>query len=745
MFARRRLRIGAPAAAFVLLSTLLAPSAVAAGPAERAYALSGTRLLAFDPAAPGTTTATPITGVNAGESLVGIDVRPQNGMLYALGVNSTADTATLYALSPETGFAGVVGTPGQIAFTTNGVDTVDFPDPATVGYGVDVNPTADRVRVTTGGLNLRLNPSNGTAVDGNTGIRGTNPDGYRASISGTAYTNSRPDAAVTTLYTLDAALDRLAIQNPPNNGDQVQPKTVTLGGVPLDFTDVSGFDIDPTVDSGTPGGVGYAVLTSGGTTRLYTIQLATGAATVVGPIANGATAVQGLALQRRAADAGYPVLALSGGNVARFQSATPGSVTYAELGALQAGEAMAALTWRPQTGQLYGLGVNAAANTATLYVVDPQVGLVSAVGAARQIAFVDAGGTAVDLPPLAAGWGIDVDPTSDRVRVVADGGLNFRVNPLTGAPVDGNLGAGMPAGINPDRAHSGFDPAATGVVATAFTNAFGQSVPGPATTQYALEPTADKLYIQGPPSAGTLIDGRTVTLRGARLDFGPRASVDLPPDVRVATSDRAATGSGVALLQVGAVNGLYRLDLATAAAVFLGAAPASVTGIAVGRAWGTPLDPAPGPGDPGPGEPFPLGPVPGGPGPSIPQPIPPARDVTKPLVSKVKLAAARRRRLTLTFTVSEAGTATIRVLRERPGRRTGRACSPRARRGRRCTVSSSYGRLTQVVRAGRATVVVAGRVGRRALSVGKVRVEVSVRDTAGNVSRLATKRATVKR
>ncbi|MDW5598379.1 DUF4394 domain-containing protein [Conexibacter stalactiti] len=740
MIARRRLRIGAPAAAVVLLSVLLAPSASAAGPAERAYALSGSNLLAFDPAAPRTTTATAITGVNAGETLVGIDVRPQNGLLYAFGVNSTANTATLYALSPETGVAGAVGTPGQIAFT-DGMNPIDLPDPGTVGYGFDVNPAADRVRVTTLGVNFRVNPTDGRAVDGNTAVTGDNPDGYRASISGAAYTSSRPDAPTTALYTLEAGLDQLAIQLPPNVGTQTQQKTVTLGGRPLDFGEVSGFDIDPSVETGAAGGAGFAVLTVRGVTGLYTIDLASGAATAIGPIGNGATAIQGLALQRRAADAGYPVLALSGGNLARFQSATPGSATYAELIGLEPGEAMAALTWRPRTGQLYGLGVNATANTATLYLVDAQTGVTRAVGAARQIAFVDVASAAVDFPPLASGWAIDADPTREQVRVVADGGLSFRVNiNAPGTPFDGNLGFADPiAGTNPDRPHSGLDAGATGVTAAAFTNAFGGAT---ATTLYALEPTANKLYLQGPPNAGTLIDGRTVTLRGAPLDFGARASLDLPSDVQVTTSNSAASGSGVALLPVGGVNGLYRLDLATAGAVFLGAAPAGVSGIAVGRAWGTPLDPAPGRDEPaGPGGPAPGGP--GSPGPATP--TPPLRDITKPLVTRVAVASKRRRRLTITFTVSEAGTATIRIVRERPGRRKGKACALRARRGRRCTVSTSYGTLTRAVRAGRVTVVVAGRVGRRALSVGSIRVEVTVRDAAGNRSRSAVKRATVKR
>src|SRR3954463_11257295 len=102
---------------------------------SHAFALSGSNLISFDTATPTSGTVIGIAGLVAGETLVGIDFRPQNGLLYGLGVNSTTDTATLYAISTRTGFAAVVGTASSIALTTDGVTTVDLPDPAVIGYG----------------------------------------------------------------------------------------------------------------------------------------------------------------------------------------------------------------------------------------------------------------------------------------------------------------------------------------------------------------------------------------------------------------------------------------------------------------------------------------------------------------------------------------------------------------------------------------------------------------------------------
>lgn len=749
MTARRRRRIGALVST-VLACALLVPSAQAVTPAQSAYALSDGALVTFDPAAPGNASSAAILGVGAGETLVGIDVRPQNGVLYGLGVNAPADTATLYAISPETGVAAAVG--GAIGLTTNGATPVDLPD---AGYGFDFSPAADRVRVTSSqGVNFRVNPNNGSAVDGdNTGlttgvVAGTNPDGpianAGATVNGTAYTNNRPNnGSVTTLYTLSSTTDQLAVQNPPNTGTQTLAKEVELAGTPLNFSAVGGFDVDSSVNApannaAVAAGVAYAVLTVGATNRLYRIDLVDGAATELGAIGAGTAPIQGLALQRDVVDAGYPVVALAAdrASLVRFQTATLGTSTTVGLGALAGGETLAAIAWRPQTGQLYGLGVNDTANNATLYVVDPQTAILSAVGAPGQIAFVNSGGATVDFSALTAGWGIDFNPTTDRVRVVAGGQLNFRANPVTGAPVDGNLGVALPpAGTNPDGPHNGFDPGATGVAAVAYTNSYGQSLTGGVTTQYVLEPTSDRLYIQSPPNLGTLTSGKTVTAGGSPLDFGTLAGLDLPPEVRVTTSNVAATGTGIAVLRVAGVSRIYNLDLETAVATGGGAAPTELANIAVGRASATLSLAQPGGGDP---------PAPH-PTPPLVQPAP-TKDSVKPKVAKLAIASAKKRKVTVTFTSSEAGTAAVTFLRETKGRRKGKACKPKATRGKRCTVRKAYGTIfKRISAAGKVTIKVEGKVGDKPLKPGGLRVEVTVRDTAGNRSAKLAKSAKVKR
>jgi Domain of unknown function (DUF4394)/Calx-beta domain len=282
-----------------------------AGLTPQAIAMNqaGTQLVRFAIATPGTTTTVTITSVTAGETLVGIDGRPATGQLYALGVNATANNGTLYRLDPQTGVAAIIGSSGQIALVDGAATPIDLPDPATVGYGFDFNPTADRIRVVTGsGVNFRINPNTGAAVDGDLGgspgsVAGTNPDplinGTTTGVTAAAYTNNFEGATVTTLYTLDEANNQLLIQNPANAGTQVNGLGVTLGGSALDFSAVSGLDIAPGVSVETAGvsasGSAYAALTVGGTTSLYRISLASGEATNLGAVGAGATALSGLA------------------------------------------------------------------------------------------------------------------------------------------------------------------------------------------------------------------------------------------------------------------------------------------------------------------------------------------------------------------------------------------------------------------------------------------------------------------
>ena len=248
---------------------------------RHAYALSGSTLVSFNPATPSVGTSIPVTGLTAGQTLVGIDVRPTNGLLYGLGVNAATDTATLYNISVLTGVATIVGSFGSAG---------DLP---ASGYGFDFNPlpVADRIRVTTDtGLNFRVNPNNGSLTAIDTAISGA------SDISGVAYTNDGTN--VTTLYTLDSISDQLMIQGAggnPNGGMQF-----AVGPVGVDFSTANGFDIPPGVDTlvanfGVPSGSGLALLTVGGTTQLYSINLVTGAGTLIGNFPPG-TSASGLAI-----------------------------------------------------------------------------------------------------------------------------------------------------------------------------------------------------------------------------------------------------------------------------------------------------------------------------------------------------------------------------------------------------------------------------------------------------------------
>src|SRR5215831_14681465 len=59
------------------------------------------QLLAFDSSAPGTIQGPlPIIGLQAGESVLGIDFRPSTGQLYALGSSNH-----LYVIDPKSGAA----------------------------------------------------------------------------------------------------------------------------------------------------------------------------------------------------------------------------------------------------------------------------------------------------------------------------------------------------------------------------------------------------------------------------------------------------------------------------------------------------------------------------------------------------------------------------------------------------------------------------------------------------------------
>jgi hypothetical protein len=214
-----------------------------------AFAIDNTNnLLIFNPLNP-VLISKPITGLQAGETLLGIDFRPLNGQLYALGSSSR-----LYSINTSNGVAMPIGS-GSFSPLLSGSE-----------FGFDFNPTVDRIRVTSNsGQNLRLHPDTGVVAVNDPNLNPGTP-----TVTASAYTNNFAGAGTTTLYNIESSMGNnamLYIQNPPNNGT-----LVPVGTLGIQVESANGFDI------GGMSGMAYALLRSGGTTRIYNINLTTGAA-----------------------------------------------------------------------------------------------------------------------------------------------------------------------------------------------------------------------------------------------------------------------------------------------------------------------------------------------------------------------------------------------------------------------------------------------------------------------------------
>jgi hypothetical protein len=240
---------------------------LAAAPSNLIIALSGSnQLLQFYATSPGTVIrATPVTGLREGERLVGIDIRPATGQLYAMGVSGV--TGRMYTIDIQNGAATQIGNGfslPQAAGATLGVD-----------YGFDFNPTVDRIRVISDSRdNFRLHPDTGAVAGADQNL---SPG---AVVVGAAYDRNFRGAKLTTLYAIDANTDQLVTiggvdSAPSPNGGVVRP----VGALGVNTTNEVGFDIANDV-----AGSAYASLNVGGKSGFYTINLRTGAATLVGTI-----------------------------------------------------------------------------------------------------------------------------------------------------------------------------------------------------------------------------------------------------------------------------------------------------------------------------------------------------------------------------------------------------------------------------------------------------------------------------
>ena len=323
---------------------------------------TGNALVTFDSATPGTVSAPiPVTGLQVGENLVGIDYRTSNSQLVGVG-----STSRLYTIDPTTGVATAVAAAPFV------------PALAGTSFGLDVNPVADKLRVVSNtAQNLRINFTTG-AVAGNDAALAYNAAAYDAvvggpapapQIVGAAYTRNLGATVgtfVTTEYVIDSNTGLLSTQGAANGGDPMSPTPASdspntgvlfpVGKLGFAVAPDSGFDIENGTDT--------AFVSSGN--KLYTVNLTTGAGTLAGvvggalPLADVAvviapTTAPAGAFTFTAATATFPAnrgpLALT---VTRPNSTLPATVNFATSD----GTAVAGVDYAPTSGTLtFGPGV----------------------------------------------------------------------------------------------------------------------------------------------------------------------------------------------------------------------------------------------------------------------------------------------------------------------------------------------------------------------------------------------------
>jgi len=279
-----------------LLVACLAALPVAAS-AETLIALSaGQQLVRFDSAAPGTVTTRNVLGRSG--NLLCIESNLRTHLVFALAITPQSDffpprQVRSHMIDPETGQA----TLGSSTSLLDGISDSIACDavPSYHSYNAPYEP-GYRV-ISAVGAHQKYDENTTSSVSSGPAtppafVAGDANEGKALSIHGLAYTNPSFDGTTSTLYGLDLTNGVLVrIGSPGNSPDSADTgKTTTIGslGITLVGDSTANFDISDTT------GTAYATLETSAGVGLYTIDLATGAATLVGLIGDGTVQLRGL-------------------------------------------------------------------------------------------------------------------------------------------------------------------------------------------------------------------------------------------------------------------------------------------------------------------------------------------------------------------------------------------------------------------------------------------------------------------
>lgn len=511
------------------------------------------RLISFSSIRPGTiSTPIQITGLQAGENILNVDFRPATRTLYAV-----TNASRVYTINTSTGAATLVGAgPFTPALTATGV-------------ALDFNPSPDRIRIVgNDGQNLRVNPDTAVVVSTDASDPKVAYDAMDANagktpkIFGAAYTNNFAGVAgagnaatptATTLYTLDSDLDALVTQGSVNS-TPVSPNSgrlFTVGKLGVDVTSTGDMDVSDV------SGIAYGAfnLTGENFSRLYTINLATGAATLVGQIGPmGTETVRAIAVGLT----GETLLGTTAdGRLIAFNATAPNVILGSKpINNLKAGDTILGIDYRPATGQLIAVG-----STGTVYDINPSTGNATVIGAAAT--------------PMGTKFGVNFNPAPDRIRFVSNTGQDLRLNPDNGAIA----GTDMPLAYDTGDPNSGTTP---NIVGAAYTNSVAGTA-ATATTLYEIDSNLDTLVTQGSvnatptnPNNGTLF-----TLAPLGVKVTDNVSLDISPASGIAYAAMTLEGeTSTKLFRVALPAAASTTNAATLVGV-IGDGTARITAISV--------------------------------------------------------------------------------------------------------------------------------------------------------------------
>jgi hypothetical protein len=203
------------------------------------------------------------------------------------------------------------------------------------------------------------------------------------------------------------------------------------------------------------------------------------------------------------------------------------------------------IDYRPANNQLYGVG-----NAGGVYTIDP-------ANAKATLA------SRLNQPLQGTAFGVDFNPTVDRLRIVSDTGQNLRVNVDDGTTnVDGTLNIPGTTPVNP----------ALGVTAVAYTN--NDADPNTATTLFDIDTTNDNTVIQAPANAGSLSPTGKLG-----VDAAGAVGFDIYSELRNGTTRSLTSRASIAAAD-GSTQ-LYDVDLLTGRATSLGRFTHPVVDIAI--------------------------------------------------------------------------------------------------------------------------------------------------------------------